>query len=104
VLDGEPDPVVAMPRPVNPPVGAMALPLRVHSRLNGSGGPRALSGISLCCCGGPVRSRCARIFAITSGSSILAMIFSLPPQRTLLSMSMPKARSRLKQLLRWTFA
>jgi hypothetical protein len=60
---------------------------RVHSRLDCAGGPRAPSGNSLWDCSGAARSRCDRIFAISCGSSMLAMIFSSPPQRVQLSIS-----------------
>ena len=45
-------------------------------------------------------SRCARIFAITCGSSMLAMTWSFPPQRAQSSISMPNTRfSRRAQLI-----
>jgi hypothetical protein len=42
-------------------------------------------------CSGAARSRCARIFAMTAGSSMLAMTLNFPPQRAQASMSIPKA-------------
>ena len=43
---------------------------------------------------GSARSRCARIRSITSGSSILAITFSRPPQRRQVSMSIANTRFR----------
>ena len=65
-----------------------------------AGGPRAPSGSSLWDCSGAARSRCERIFAMSCSSSMLAMIFSSPPQRVQLSISTPNTRfSRLAQLI-----
>src|SRR5271163_3315159 len=69
------------PLPARSPVNEIGTYPPVHSRLDCAGGPRAPSGSSLWDCSGAVRSRCDRIFAMSCGSSMLAMIFSSPPQR-----------------------
>jgi hypothetical protein len=62
------------------PANRIATHPAVHSRLDCSGGPRAPSGRSLWDCAA-ARSRCDRIFAMSCGSSMPAMILSCPPQR-----------------------
>lgn len=69
----------------------------IHPRLGPArcwGGARAPSGNSACCGSGAVFCRCARILAMTSGSSILAITLSFPPQRAHRSISMPNTRFR----------
>ena len=62
--------------------------LGVQSTLACTGGARAPSGSCDGYCSGAVRCRCHRIFAMTCGSSTLARILSLPPQRAQPSISM----------------
>jgi len=80
------------PCPVGLPARQDAPHRRIHSSLACDGSARAPSGHSAEYCSGATRSRCARIFVITSGSSMLAMILSWPPQRTQASISMPNTR------------
>src|SRR5271168_4142379 len=88
------------PLPARSPVNEIGTYPPVHSRLDCAGGPRAPSCSSLWDCSGAARSRCDRIFAISCGSSMLAMIFSSPPQRAQPSISTPNTRfSRLAQLI-----
>ena len=54
-----------------------------------SGGERFLA------CDASSRPRCFNIFSIPSGSSMLAMIFTLPPHLSHLSISMAKTRFNL---------
>src|SRR5271167_1624798 len=88
------------PLPARSPVNEIGTYPPVHSRLDCAGGPRAPSGSSLWDCSGAVRSRCDRIFAMSCGSSMLAMIFSSPPQRVQLSISTANTRfNRRAQLI-----
>ena len=69
------------PKPAASAASRIAFQLQVHSRPTCTGDARAPSGSSIGYCCRAVRSRCERIFAIASGSSMLAMILSWPPQR-----------------------
>ena len=70
--------------------GGVAGDPKARARLSSASGPqRAASGSSAWSRSGAVFSRCARIFAIISGSSMLAMIASFPPQRAHALISIP---------------
>jgi hypothetical protein len=70
-------PAIPASRPADSPLGPGSLP----------GIARAPSGSSPWYCCDVVCARCARIFAMTSGSSMLAMMASLPPQRAALDIN-----------------
>jgi hypothetical protein len=80
-------PAIGSPEPAQ-----IAPPLQTQSRLAGPGGARAPSSGSALYCSGAVLCRCERIVAITSGSSMLARILSLPPQRAQRSIWTPNTR------------
>ncbi len=77
------------------PTSSQAATLQSQSRRDYSGGARAPSGSSDWLGSGAERSRCARIFAMTAGSSMLAMILSFPPQRAQDWISTPNTRLSL---------
>jgi len=78
--------------PAPSPANRIATHRPVHRTLDCAGGPRAPSGSSLWDCSAAARSRCDRIFAMSCGSSMLAMILSCPPQRAQLSSCTPNTR------------